>query len=473
MSDANLETIEAACLETMRREGVEEPHQRAFLGAVRRVYGGDIGVMSEDGLEPISELPRLSDFPEIPLQREVELLSGLAVIKLNGGLGTGMGLDRAKSLMVVKDPSTFLDFIARQVLRMRSRTGTKTPAFLLMNSFSTQADTLRFLERYPELGRGERIDFLQSKVPKLDAASFLPVKWPVDRALEWCPPGHGDIYPTLHASGLIDELLGRGIRTLFVSNSDNLGASVDLRLMAHLETSGLAFVMEVAERTESDRKGGHLARRRRDGRLVLRESAQTGEADKPFFEDIRRHRFFNTNNLWIGLQALKSLLERSEGFVPLPLIRNLKTVDPKDDRSPKVLQLESAMGAAIECFERSGAVVVPRDRFAPVKSTADLLALRSDAYVETDDCRLVLSAERRGVPPVIELDPRYYKVVENFERFFPEGVPSLIGCERLKVTGRCRFEAGVRCSGQVEISASGDGIVEVPGGTYRDEHRVW
>ena len=100
-------------------------------------------------------------------------------------------------------------------------------------------------------------------------------------------------------------------------------------------------------------------------------------------------------------------MDRNGGAIPLPLITNTKTIDPRNPASPKVLQLESAMGAAIECFEQTGAIVVPRTRFAPVKTTSDLLVLRSDACRVTDDHRLVLVEERRGQLPLVDLDQQH------------------------------------------------------------------
>src|SRR5687767_3228828 len=276
-----------------------------------------------------------------------------------------------------------------------------------MNSFSTQQDTLDYLKKYPELSDDGVLDFLQSKVPKIDAETLAPISWLDNPELEWCPPGHGDLYPSMLASGLMDRLLDRGVKFLFVSNSDNLGATVDLRVLNHLFKSDASFLMEVTERTAADRKGGHLACRRSDGRLVLRESAQCPKEDEVRFQDITVHRYFNTNNLWLRLDHLRVELERNNGAISLPLIRNVKTVDPRNPNSPKVLQLESAMGAAIESFQRTTAIVVPRSRFAPVKTTSDLLALRSDAYMVTPDHRLVLAPERQGQPPEIELDAHY------------------------------------------------------------------
>ena len=423
----------------------------AFLAAVEKVAAGERGQISEAAIEPVAELPTLESLPAAG-GGAGELLNQLAVIKLNGGLGTGMGLDRAKSLIKVKGEDTFLDFIAKQVLHLRAQSGAPNLAFYLMDSFSTQADTLAYLAKYPTLAMDGELDFLQSKVPKLDAKTLLPVSWPAAPEMEWCPPGHGDLYPSLLGCGLLDKLLARGIKFLFVSNSDNLGATVDLRLLNHFAASGNSFLMEVATRTGADRKGGHLARRQADGRLLLRESAQCPSADETQFQDITRHRFFNTNNLWIRLDHLKAELEKRGGVLPLALITNSKTVDPRDAASPKVIQIESAMGAAIECFAKTGAVVVPRSRFAPVKSTSDLLALRSDAYRLTEDYQLVLADSRNGQPPVIDLDSKHYKLVADFEAAFPHGAPSLIHCESLKVTGKKIFPANLVLAGKVAFT---------------------
>ena len=453
----------------MRAALIATPVINGFLNAVQRVEDGATGLVRESEIEPIESLAALD---AIEADADDALLTQLAVIKLNGGLGTGMGLGRAKSLIAVKDGNTFLDFIARQILDLRR--GTDVPAFYLLDSAGTQRDTLDHLEKYhPYLAGGQnQLDFLQNMVPKIDASTFEPVTWSSDPALEWCPPGHGDIYAALLGSGLLDRLLNAGVKFLFSSNADNLGAAVDLKLLRYFADSNLSFLMEVADRTAADRKGGHLARRRSDGRLVLRESAQCHPDDEQNFQDVTRHRFFNTNNLWIRLDHLQTELSERGGALPLPLIRNSKTVDPRDPSSVKVLQLESAMGAAIECFERAGAIVVPRARFAPVKSTSDLLALRSDAYRVTEDFRLVLDDLRLGQPPVVNLDSRHYQLLDGFERCFPGGAPSLIDCAALTVTGNVRFDAGVVCRGRVEFVNASDHVVTVCAGTYTGTVRL-
>jgi UDP-N-acetylglucosamine pyrophosphorylase len=306
---------------------------------------------------------------------------------------------------------------------------------------------------------------MQNQIPKIDAATLEPVSWPADPDLEWCPPGHGDLYPALVGSGWLDRLLDEGVRYAFVSNSDNLGAILDPVILRHFAGSGAPFLMECTRRTAADRKGGHLALRKSDGRLLLREVAQCPEADLAAFQDIERHPYFNTNNLWLRLDLLKQQLAADDGVLPLPMIRNHKTVDPRDTKSTAVIQLESAMGAAIECFGGAAAIAVPRSRFAPVKTTADLLALRSDAYDVLANGQVRLHASRRGEPPVISLSDEY-KLVDSIENL---GVPSLIGCASLKVSGAVSFAAGVVIEGSVEITNPDAETREIPAGIYRTE----
>ena len=214
---------------------------------------------------------------------------------------------------------------------------------------------------------------------------------PADREKEWCPPGHGDIYTALVTSNMLELLLSEGYEYAFVSNSDNLGAELDLQILGYFAANRVPFLMEVADRTPADRKGGHLAQRP-DGQLILRESAQCPPDEEAEFQDIKRYRYFNTNNLWINLRSLEHRLEEHQGVMPLPLIRNEKPVDPPNPETPRVYQLETAMGAAIAVFEGAQAMRVPRSRFAPVKKNSDLLVIMSDAYRLGEDYRLALAA---------------------------------------------------------------------------------
>ena len=444
-------------IEKMRREEAGEAAVETFAHYFRRLRDGDAGELPEAEIEPVAEVPHADDLPEGGAEGRAALERAV-VLKLNGGLGTSMGMTRAKSLLEVKDGLSFLDVIARQVLALRERSGARVP-LVLMNSFATRDDSLAALERHPGLEADVPLDFVQNKVPKLRADDLAPVAWPADPALEWAPPGHGDLYTALVTSGLLDALLARDFRYAFVSNADNLGAVLDPRILAWIAREELPFVMEVAERTEADRKGGHLARRRGGG-LVLREIAQTPDADEAAFQDITRHRFFNTNTLWVDLEALARLLAQRDGVLGLPMIVNRKTVDPADPSSPGVVQLETAMGAAIDVFEGAQALQVPRRRFAPVKTTDDLLVLRSDAYVLTDAAELVLAPQRAQAgagPPVAVLDKDHFKLLADFEERFGEGPPSLVEAERLEVRGDVAFGRGVVVRGRVTVANDGPG----------------
>ena len=378
-----------------------------------------------------------------------ELLSQTVLIKLNGGLGTSMGLQKAKSLLEIKPGVTFLDLIVRQVMSLGAKAGAPV-RLLLMNSFSTSEDTMAHLARYAAEGFADAssVEMLQNRVPKLCVDTLAPVEFPSNPDLEWCPPGHGDIYPALLGSGWLDKLLAAGVKYAFVSNSDNLGAQMDARFLSWFAQSGASYVMEVTRRTEADKKGGHLAVRKSDAQPILREVAQCPDEDVPAFQDIEKHRYFNTNNLWIRLDALRDFQLANGGVIPLPVIRNTKTVDPRDASTPQVYQLETAMGAAIQSFPGATAVCVPRNRFFPVKTCSDLLLLRSDAVEIGDDGLMSLAPECAGTAPIVQLDSKTYKLVDSLDAL---GVPSLKNVKKLLVNGPHTFAPGEALCGEVQV----------------------
>lgn len=431
----------------MEEKGLHPLQVEAFRRHFLRLQEGETGTLGRDVIRPVVDLPHLDELPD----GGEDLRDRVALLNLNGGLGTTMGLTGPKSLLELRDGLTFLDVLARQVLHHRQAAGGNLP-LVLMNSFNTSAETRRALDRYPQLKNQQvPLELLQSQVPKVRVDDLKPVRWPQDPILEWCPPGHGDIYLSLVCSGMLERLTDQGFRYLFVSNVDNLGAGLDLRIPAWMRAGRVPFLMEVADRTEADRKGGHLACRR-DGRLVLREVAMCPPEERDDFQDVRRYRYFNTNNLWVDLLALKGLLQWCGGVLDLPLIVNRKTVDPGDPRSPAVYQLETAMGAAISVFDGARALRVPRARFAPVKTLEDLLAVRSDAYLLTPSFHIRLHPDRSS-PPQIHLDPDFFRRVGDLQVRMPQGPPSLLSCTSLKISGDVVFGRAVRCLGEVEVLA--------------------
>lgn len=433
----------APFVERMAAESLPDIFIDYFAYYYDKLVAGDDGLIPESSLAPVEFLTDSKQLPERLSEIGREMIDRTVIIKLNGGLGTGMGLTGPKSLLVVKEDLTFLDIIARQAISAGA-------PLLLMNSFATDEESLAVLGRYPALQGDLPLSFLQHKQPKIAAADFSPASIPEDRELEWCPPGHGDLYIALKTSGMLEGLLSAGYQYAFISNADNLGAVLNLNILGFLVERELPFLMEVADRTPADRKGGHLAQRL-DGKLLLREIAQCPSEDMPAFQDISRHRFFNTNNLWIHLPTLQSVLVERDYRLGLPMIRNRKTIDPRDPDSAPVYQLETAMGSAIAVFNGAEAIRVPRSRFAPVKKTGDLLAVRSDAYILTADHRVVLSPERDGTPPTVELVGEYYNFVSDLDRHFPAGAPSLRCCDRLRIEGEFEFGRGVVVRGDVRF----------------------
>lgn len=449
----------------MEAEGISQSAISAFESTFNSLVSGETGMIPESSISPVEDIARADSLDiESP---DTGLLSSTVVLKLNGGLGTGMGLDKAKSLLQVKGKDTFLDLTAKQVMKMRE-TYKSNVKFMLMNSFSTSEDTLEYLSKYESIVSDKNLELMQNKVPKLSASTLTPAACESNTSNEWCPPGHGDLYAALVGSGKLDALLKEGFKYMFVSNSDNLGATLDLKILTYFATTDAPFMMECCERTENDKKGGHLAVRNSDKQLILRESAMCADEDEDQFQDITKHRFFNTNNLWIRLDKLKEIVDKNGGFIPLPMIKNNKTVDPKDGSSEKVIQLETAMGAAIECFEGASALVVPRTRFAPVKKCSDLLLLRSDAYVITEDYTAVLNPACNGVAPVISLDSKKYKLVDALENSTKKGIPSLVQCTRFTVKGLVSMSKDNIFVGEISLTNTSDEPKVVPEGELKD-----
>ncbi len=455
MSDAAVQ----AATEKMRAGGQHETAIRGFASALTRLQAGEQTFLPSSELEPVPDVPLLEQLADGDL---TDALAQVAVIKLNGGLATSMGLRQPKSLLKARGEKTFLDLIVNQILELRQRHGVKLP-LVLMNSEVTREETLAALSAYPQIRTdGIDQDFLQSMVPKLDAETLMPVSWHANPELEWCPPGHGDVYGALLGSGMIDQLLDQGFRYAMISNADNLGSTVDARIAGHVVNGQIPFLMEVVLGTEADRKGGHIALRVSDRQLVLRETAQTPEDDLDSFRDYRRWRYYNTNSLWVNLEVVKQRISSARGL-ELPVIVNRKTVDPRDPSSTKVLQLESAMGAAIGSFSGAQLLQVPRTRFAPVKTTDDLLLLRSDAYRLTDDFLVLPANSGDGALAFVQLDKRFYGIIDGFESRFPDGPPSLKRAQRLVVHGDVTFPAGVTVIGSVELDADGQALTLEPG----------
>ncbi|GAA6054870.1 hypothetical protein JCM3770_004261 [Rhodotorula araucariae] len=413
-----------------------------------------------DKIQPptAEQVVRYADLPEVT---DPSLLDKLAVLKLNGGLGTTMGCVGPKSIIEVREGMTFLDLSVRQIEHLNSAHNVNVP-FILMNSFNTDEDTARIIQKYAN-HRIELMTFNQSRYPRVNRETLLPTpKSALEDKGAWYPPGHGDLFDAIMNSGLVDKLIAAGKEYLFVSNVDNLGAVVDTRILEHMHQTGAEFLMEVTDKTKADVKGGTLINY--EGNVRLLEIAQVPSDHVEDFKSVRKFKIFNTNNLWVNLRAIKRIME-NDGM-DLEIIVNHK----QSDSGEAVIQLETAVGAAIKHFQGAHGINVPRSRFLPVKSCSDLLLITSDLY-ELESGALKMNPSRMfQSTPVIKLGDAFKKVAQFQKRF--KTIPSLLELDHLTVAGDVSFGRHTVLRGTVIIVADDGSKIELPDGTTLENKLV-
>ncbi len=442
----------------MRDIGASDIQIEAFRRNCMKAFSDKGGFIGEDEIAPVGVLPTFNQLAPVNEDRANQLLKACAVIKLNGGLATTMGLEGGpKSLVRAHGQSSFLDITVHQILSQREKLGRKVLPLILMNSFNTSSQTMKSLMSYLDLlEQPVAAEMVQSRVPRIKADSLTPYVSADDPLSEWCPPGHGDLYLSLFVSGFLAELLARDIKYIFVSNIDNLGASLDMRIPEWMAIHGYPMVMEVARRWDNDRKGGHLAR---DvyGSFVLREAAMCKPQEREHFADIERYRYFNTNNLWFDAEALYKMIVSCEGLLDLPVIRNSKVLHDNLGRACQVYQIESACGSIISSWPQAQALEVERSRFVPVKGLSDLMAVRSDLFSIESDYSIAYVGERKKLP-LITL-PAQITSLDKLEQMLPYGVPSLRRCSSLSIEVPVVFGKDVKCEGDVKITATAEAFI--------------
>lgn len=385
-----------------------------------------------------------------------DLLKKLVVLKLNGGLGTTMGCIGPKSAIPVKSGKNFLDLVSKQLKFLKRQYNVEIP-LVLMNSFNTEEMTEKLISRHDNI-----LSFNQSKYPRISTETLLPPT-DLDKKKLFYPPGHGDILYSLDSSGMLDKLLDDGKEFLFVSNIDNLAATVDLTLLEYFSSQNLEFMMEVTNKTRADIKGGTLIEY--EGGIRLLEIAQVPSAKKSEFTSVRKFKIFNTNSVWINLKALKMKLKQGE--INLDIIENKKDVE-----NETVYQLETAIGSAIRYFDKSCGVVVPRTRFLPVKSCSDLFLLESNLFIERNGT-LIFNPQRVPMSvPNVKLLGENFKKIGRYEESF-KGIPDILELDNLTVSGNVKFGKNVVLKGTVIIIADKNSEINVPDGSVLDENILY
>ncbi|XP_037940362.1 UTP--glucose-1-phosphate uridylyltransferase isoform X2 [Teleopsis dalmanni] len=397
-----------------------------------------------------------------------KMLDKLVVIKLNGGLGTSMGCHGPKSVIPVRSDLTFLDLTVQQIEHLNKTYDANVP-LVLMNSFNTDEDTEKIIRKYTGF-RVQIHTFNQSCFPRISRESFLPIAkdFDIDKDIDaWYPPGHGDFYDTFRSSGLLQKFLDEGREYCFLSNIDNLGATVDLNILNKLvgeeRLDKPEFVMEVTDKTRADVKGGTLIQF--EDKLRLLEIAQVPKEHVDDFKSVKTFKFFNTNNIWAKLDAIDRVLR--ERTLNMEIIVNNKTLE----NGLRVIQLETAVGAAMKCFDGSIGINVPRSRFLPVKKTSDLLLVMSNLY-HLKNGSLVMSPQRMfPTTPLVKLGENHFSKVKEFLGRFAN-IPDIIELDHLTVSGDVTFGRGVSLRGTVIIIANHGDRIDIPAGAILDNKIV-
>ncbi|KHJ41003.1 hypothetical protein D918_08890 [Trichuris suis] len=458
-----LETVDSLTseLEIMMKTVPEATKERwaKYFEGFQRLFANFLQVRPTVDWSRISQLPEgaLREYDSLaePDDGAVKsLLNKVVVVKLNGGLGTSMGCKGPKSLIAVRHDLTFLDLTIQQLEYLNNRHKVDIP-LILMNSFNTEEDTKRALRKY----RNVKVTvhtFNQSCYPRINRETMLPVSHNVDRldGDAWYPPGHGDFYESFYSSGLLDTFLNAGKEYCFVSNIDNLGATMDPKIMHAMIQNGNEFVMELTDKTRADVKGGTLISY--DGVIRLLELPQVPKEHRDEFYSVTKFKYFNTNNLWMKLSTIKQLVVDNK--MDMEIIVNPKTLD----NGIEVLQLETAAGSAIKNFHGAIGIIVPRSRFLPVKKTQDLLLVMSNLY-ELENGTLKLSDNRLFSPiPLVKLGSCFDRVSSFLKRF--SGIPDMLECDHLTVSGDVWFGKNIKLRGTVIIIANHGDRIDIPPG---------
>lgn len=440
-------------------EGFERLFSQFLRESGTPIEWSKIKPLGDGGIITYDKLPEPSGTEDLQ-----KLLSQLAVVKLNGGLGTSMGCTGPKSIIQVRNDQTFLDLNVKQIEHFNETYDVDIP-LILMNSFNTDEDTQKILRKY----RGRRANiqsFMQSRYPRIDRESLMPIaKTLMGSPLEaWYPPGHGDFYQAVYDSGVLDRLIADGKKYIFMSNIDNLGATVDVRILNFLLKSDHSpeFIMEVTDKTRADVKGGTLITYMDNLRLL--EIAQVPKQYVEEFKSISKFKIFNTNNLWMSTEAIKRIMDAKA--MKMEVIVNPKSLD----NGRNVIQLEVACGDAIRNFERAVGVNVPRSRFLPVKKSSDLLLVMSNLY-KIENGTLIMNPDRNFLStPLVKLGTHFDKV-NDFQRRF-SSIPDIAELDHLTVSGDVTFGKGVALKGTVIIIANHGDRIDIPTGALLENKIV-
>jgi UTP--glucose-1-phosphate uridylyltransferase len=339
-----------------------------------------------------------------------------------------------------------------------------------MNSFNTDEDTAKVIRKYKSFSVHIHT-FNQSRYPRIKTDSLTPVPKTCDTKDDieaWYPPGHGDFYLSFHNSDLLKKFIQEGRQYCFISNVDNLGATVDLNILNMLLNPGGGaarpeFLMELTDKTKADVKGGTLILY--ENHLRLLEIAQVPKEHVDDFKSVKKFKIFNTNNLWISLQGIQKII--SDNTLDMDVIVNNKTLD----NGWNVIQLETAVGSAMKCFDGCIGINVPRRRFLPVKKTSDLLLVMSNLYRIKSGTLEMSPLRMFPATPLVKLGDNHFAKVKDFLKRFAT-IPDILELDHLTVSGDVTFGRGVILKGTVIIIANHGERIDIPAGAIMENKIV-
>lgn len=461
----NIEALVKADLDKISEGGAVKEQMSEFFKLFKRYIEGEQIEVSWNKIETLPD-EVIIDHSSIATAEIAnnKLLDKLVVLKLNGGLGTSMGCEGPKSLIYVRNDQTFLDLTVQQIEYLNKKYHCNVP-LVLMNSFNTHEDTEKIKHRYEH--RVSLHMFEQSKFPRISKESLCPLANSVNSPHScWYPPGHGDVYRSLMRTGLLQKFIEEGKEYIFISNIDNLGATVDLGILNYLvnQKSPPEFLMEVTDKTRSDIKGGTLVKY--DGKVRLLELAQVPKDKVDEFKSVSKFKIFNTNNLWVNLKAIQKLL--AANTLHMEVIVNQKSAP---GGSGLIIQLETAAGAAMKNFSGGIGIRVPRSRFLPVKTTSDLLLVMSDLY-NVKNGSLMMNPNRGFTSvPLIKLGDMNFRKVKDFLSRF-QNIPNILELDHLTVSGDVTFGTNITLKGTVIIIANHGERIDIPSGAVLENKIV-
>uniref|UniRef100_H3AA09 UTP--glucose-1-phosphate uridylyltransferase n=1 Tax=Latimeria chalumnae TaxID=7897 RepID=H3AA09_LATCH len=384
------------------------------------------------------------------------LLKKLVVLKLNEGLGNDLGCKGPKSLICVRNESTLLDLTVQQIENLNNLHRSDIP-LVLMNSSDTQEATKKILQEYAH-STVHIHTFNQSSYPWVNKESMHSKAegWSTSKkeTEKWCPPRHCDIYTSFCHSGLLQQFLSEGKKYVFISNGDNIGATIDLHILNYLLNHTIngkhcEFLVEVIDKIHADLK---------DRKLIQDEKKlKDTQVPKVHMEDFTvapEFKFFNTSNLWISLEALQRVHERET--VQAPSLGDSVAIN----QGKNEIQLKKAIGMSIKSFDNAVGINVPHTRFLPINTTSDLLLVMSNLYCLEQGCLHLNEKREFKTVPLVKLGTFFSKVQDFLQRF--ESIPDLLELDHLTVSGDVTFGKDVILKGTVIIIANHGERIDIP-----------